>query len=39
MQPKTGKKLKEEDRWKNIYINKDMTEAEREQAYKIRKEL
>lgn len=34
-----AKKLKEEDRWKNIYINKDMTEAEREQAYKTRQEL
>lgn len=34
-----AKKLKEEERWKNIYINKDMTEAEREQAYNLREEL
>lgn len=34
-----AKKLKDEDRWKNTYINKDMTEEERKQAYKIRQEL
>lgn len=32
-------KLRNENRWKNIYINKDMTEAERKEAYDLRVEL
>ena len=34
-----AKKLKAEERWKNIYINRDMTEDERKQAYNLRREL
>ena len=31
-----AKKLKAEKRWENIYINRDMTEDERKQAYNLR---
>ena len=34
-----AKKLKPVDEWKTVYINKDMTEAERKQAYQLRKAL
>ena len=34
-----AKKLKQIDEWKTVYINKDMTEAERKQAYQLRKAL
>ena len=31
-----AKKLKEEDKWKRVYINRDMTEAERKEAFEQR---
>ena len=34
-----AKKLRDDDRWKNVYINRDMTEAERKEAYNLRVEL
>lgn len=34
-----AKKLKREEQWKKVYINKDMTDEERKQAYLLRKEL
>lgn len=34
-----AKKLKDEERWKNVYINKDMTKEEMKQAYDLRVEL
>lgn len=34
-----AKKLKDEEKWRNVYINRDMTESERTEAYNLRKEL
>lgn len=34
-----AKKLRAEEKWKHVFINKDMTEAERKEAYLIRVEL
>ena len=34
-----AKRLKDETQWEDVYINKDMTEAERKAAYLLRLEL